>query len=54
MEKDNNKSDIEKKKEKQRLYHKMYYHQVRKNKKKLHFTPIVVENKKNGRIIVEF
>lgn len=54
MEDVNKKHELQKKKEAQRIYHKMYYHQVRKNKKKKNYIPIVIENKKNGRIIVEF
>jgi len=48
-----NKDDVQKKKEAQRQYHKLYYHQVRKNKQKVNI-PIIIKTKKQGRITVEF
>lgn len=45
--------NAQKKKEAQRQYHKLYYHQVRKNKKKVNI-PIMIKTKKQGRITVEF
>jgi hypothetical protein len=54
MEKlDNNDIEKIKKKEKQRIYHKLYYHQVRKIKQKVKI-PIMIKTKRQGRITVEF
>jgi hypothetical protein len=55
MEKPDNKTEDEIKKEIQRKYHKLYYHKVRKNKNRINYDiPVIIENKKNGRITVEF
>ena len=45
--------NAQKKKEAQRQYHKLYYHQVRKIKQKVNI-PIIIKTKKQGRITVEF
>ena len=45
--------NAQKKKEAQRQYHKLYYHQVRKSKKRINI-PIMIKTKKQGRITVEF